>query len=598
MDLEQVRSESHTRDFQLQVRGEANQERRTVEVAFSSEEPYLRWFGYEVLDHSPESIRMARIKNRAPVLLHHDHREHIGVVESVTIDSDRRARAVVRFGNGEHASEVFNDVVDGIRSQVSVGYRVHEMILEKSGDDDEPVYRVTDWEPFEISIVSVAADPSVGVGRGEGTDMNNENLTRSERKKQSGALEKERERVSEILGIGKEFKYLDLAEKSVASGDSVEDFRAKMLKQLEVDNSVRNDLPYLDAMNQAGMGGDNSPYGRSMEQYSIVKLLRGLADPKELSHAGLELEISQDMQRTLGRSTSGVLVPWEALQTRATTIGGSGGNLKATELLAGNFIDVLRARSRVMSLGPTMLTGLLGDVAIPRKTASTSAYWIAGDGGDAVTESDPTFDQVTLSPKTVGGATTFSHKMIIQSTPDIETLVRQDLADMIAGEIDLKAIQGDGTGNTPIGVVNQTGINAQSFVAANPTWAEVTGMEALIAADNADVSSMAFLVTPAMVDHFKVTEKFSSTGITIWSDGREHGQGVVNGYRCLSSGNVPSGSVILADWSQLLIGMWGGIELAADGGGTNFLKGSVTVRVLADMDIAVRHPVSFCVGSN
>ena len=149
-----------------------------------------------------------------------------------------------------------------------------------------------------------------------------------------------------------------------------------------------------------------------------------------------------------------------------------------------------------------------------------------------------------------------------------------------------------------MGIINTAAINSTTFAAANPTWAEIVAMESAISADNADMSRMAYLTTQALVGHFKTTEKFSSTGQTIWTDGREHGQGVVNGYRCLSSGNITAGDVILGDWSQLLMGFWGGVELDADPYGTNFLKGSTTVRVLADVDFALRTPVSFCVSND
>ena len=222
-------------------------------------------------------------------------------------------------------------------------------------------------------------------------------------------------------------------------------------------------------------------YLRCLSVLSLVKVLRGISDPRQLPEAGLELEMSQDMQRVLGKRTQGVLIPYEALQTRATTIGGSGANLVGTDHLSGSFIDVLRNRSMVMSLGPTVLRGLVGDISIPKKSATTTAYWIAADDGDAVTASDPTLTGVDMSPNTVGGATTFSHKMLVQSSPDIEVLVRQDLADMIASEIDLKAISGTGSNNQPTGVLATSGIGTVDFAADNPTYAEIVQMETALA---------------------------------------------------------------------------------------------------------------------
>lgn len=139
---------------------------RTVELSFSSEEPVARWEGLEILDHAPGSIRTERLQNGAPLLMDHNTRDQIGVVESVKFGSDRKGRAVVRFSRSTRADDIYRDVVDGIRVNVSVGYLIHE--TRKEGEDS---YRVTDWEPYEISIVSVPADATVGVGRAADTTL-------------------------------------------------------------------------------------------------------------------------------------------------------------------------------------------------------------------------------------------------------------------------------------------------------------------------------------------------------------------------------------------------------------------------------------------
>ena len=139
-----------------------SEDARTVDVTFSTEtEKVERWFGIEILDHSPESVRMDRLNNGAAVLDSHDTRLQIGVVEDARIE-DGQGVATLRFSRSNHAEEIFQDVKDGIRSKVSVGYRVHSVVME-SRDDDKESYRVTDWEPFEISIVSVPADDDAGV---------------------------------------------------------------------------------------------------------------------------------------------------------------------------------------------------------------------------------------------------------------------------------------------------------------------------------------------------------------------------------------------------------------------------------------------------
>ena len=150
------------RELSLDIRS-ADPSSRTVELSFSSEEPVQRWFGTEILDHSRDAVDLSRLNTRGPLLMDHDTRDQIGVVEKARLDG-KRGIATVRFGNSQRAQEIFQDVQDGIRSLVSVGYRINKMQREAVEGDSETM-RATSWTPMEISIVSVPADPTVGIGR-------------------------------------------------------------------------------------------------------------------------------------------------------------------------------------------------------------------------------------------------------------------------------------------------------------------------------------------------------------------------------------------------------------------------------------------------
>ena len=152
-----------TREFAVE-RGAIDVAARTVELAFASEAPYERYWGIEILGCKPDQVRLGRLADGGALLLGHDPDEQIGVVESCRSDADGVCRATVRFSKSALGQEIFQDVVDGIRRQVSVGYLIHKVVLEKE-EDGVGTYRATDWEPYEVSIVSVAADPGVGVGR-------------------------------------------------------------------------------------------------------------------------------------------------------------------------------------------------------------------------------------------------------------------------------------------------------------------------------------------------------------------------------------------------------------------------------------------------
>ena len=153
-----------TRDMTFEVRAESiNEDARTVEMSFSSDEPYERWWGVEILDHKSSAVRLGRLNGSAALLMDHNIRDQVGVVEKAWIKG-KKGYAIVRFGKSARAEEIWQDVKDGIRKLVSVGYRIHELILDKE-KDGQATYRATDWEPYEISIVAVPADTTVGVGR-------------------------------------------------------------------------------------------------------------------------------------------------------------------------------------------------------------------------------------------------------------------------------------------------------------------------------------------------------------------------------------------------------------------------------------------------
>jgi HK97 family phage prohead protease len=113
------------------------------------------------------AVNLERLSSgRANLLVNHDPGDWVGVIESARIDGkDKVGRATVRFGSGARATEVFNDVRDGILSSVSVGYRREDMKLTRSSEEDGDEYTVTRWMPFEVSLVTIPADETVGVGR-------------------------------------------------------------------------------------------------------------------------------------------------------------------------------------------------------------------------------------------------------------------------------------------------------------------------------------------------------------------------------------------------------------------------------------------------
>jgi HK97 family phage major capsid protein/HK97 family phage prohead protease len=643
--LQELRKETQRREAKV---GHIDVEARTVELSFSSEIEYQRWWGIEVLGHDATEVRLGRLQDNAAVLWNHNWDDQRGVVVpgSVTIGDDRKGRAVARFATDDDGEKLFQRIVDGIVTKVSVGYVIHGLKLVEEREDVD-VYRVTDWEPHEISMVSVPADGSVGVGRGlekpqeEATGksadtapgsektpvertqqtllrMNEKmniktlrdgagNLVRAE-VDESGSIVKvlevleaagadrrglddERTRVRSITDLGKTYGKADMALQYVAEGKTAEDFQRALLHDFA---AQRGQKPLDEQQRDANIGMT----GKEVRNFSIMRAIRALANPESKAFrdaAAFEFEASRTAAELYGKNPKGIIIPNDVLASRAFSVTtANGGNAAgaaavAHELLDGSFIGLLRKKAWVMRRART-LAGLVGNVDIPRQNASGSAYWV-GEGG-APTPGSPGVDQVAFTPKTVGAYTDITRRLMLQSTPDAEFLVRDDLLKILALEIDRVSIYGSGSANQPLGVKNITGINAVDFAAANPTFAEVVAMETAIALDDADVEAMSYAFNATMRGHFKTTAKLGAgTSATIWEQGN-----TVNGYEANVSNQVAAGDAFFGNWQDLVIAMWGGLDLIVDTASLS-TSGGLRLIALQDVDMNVRHKESFCWGS-
>ena len=582
-----------------------DEDARTATLAFASETPYERIWGIEILDVTATSMRQGRLRSGANLLVDHDWKDVVGVVESVEIGADRVARAVVRFGKSARAEEVWQDVRDGIRRNVSVGYMVHKAQLVETKDGLE-TYRVTDWEPFEISLVSVPADATVGVGRsaddaGDPTEApaaveqaaaasdSEAQPQPSEEKAMTEKVEviEQRNHAAEITKIAATIPGgAELAMSAIQRGLTVEQFQREAIEKL-----ASKPVPTAD------IGMDK----KEVKRYSLMRALNALANPtdaKAQRDAAFEREVSDAVAQKLGKQARGFLVPFE-VQKRDLVVGTptAGGNLVATDLLAGSFIEVLRNAMVLPGLGTQMLTGLVGNVAIPKQTGAATAYWVAESS--APSESQQTIGQVTMSPKTVGAYTEISRKLLLQSSIDVESMVQSDLAAVLGLAIQQAAISGTGTSNEPAGLLTLiTPSVAGGPDGAAPTWAHIVELESDVAVANALVENMAYLTNAKVRGKLKTTSKVSGQNGFVW----ESGDTPLNGYRAAVTNAVPSNltkgsgtnlsAIIFGNFRDLVIGMWGGLDLMVDPY-TGSTSGTVRVVALQDVDVAVRYTESF-----
>jgi HK97 family phage major capsid protein len=595
---------------------EISEDKRTVNLAFSSEEPYDRSFGTEILSHNPQDVDFSFIASgKAPLLLNHDLEKQIGVIEEAKIsDADKVGRAVVRFGRSKLADEVFRDVIDGIRSNVSVGYEIMKMDRVKDDDEDEdkPTYRVN-WKPLEASIVSIPADTTVGVGRSRydnSTDQDShketiEVITREntmEKQKENPKVETsqvnveeqiakarkdETARIKEISSLGGKHNCKDLADKAINDGTNLAQFRGVVLNKL-------GEAKPLDKKDEVGLSNKEN------RDYSIVKAIKAMTTGN-WSGAELEKEASDEISRKTGKTPRGIYIPSDLRWKRDLIQGvaGDGGNLVATNLLAGSFIEALRANMVVKQAGALFLSGLVGEVAIPAQNAVNSASWVAENA--AVTEVNTTYRQVTMAPKTLGTFTDISRHLMHQSTPAIETIVRNDIIKTLSNEVDKKAIQGDGTSNTPTGILSTSGIGAVAMGTNGDqgTWAKVVETWKEVATDNANIGALAWVTSPLQISRFMSTVKVAtSDSVMIMND-----QNKLMGFNVFSTTNSPDNltkgtasgtcsALTFGNFNDLIVGEWGSLDLSVDPY-TNAAKGGTRIIGLYDVDVAVRHAESF-----
>jgi HK97 family phage major capsid protein/HK97 family phage prohead protease len=617
-DLEgQLLKRSEVVDFTV------SEDERTIEFPFSSEYPVARYFGNEVLQHDIRSADLTRLNDAAPLLFNHDPDRVIGVVERAWIDGQKkRGYATVKFSRNSFAQEVMADVKDGVLRNVSFGYAINDMEQRGSGE-----FIATSWAPYEISVVSIPADPTVGVGRSLETDPaapaasptpeiepevpmeNTPDLSAVRAEAAAEAAKAERSRIAGITALAAKHGMDDLGRQLVEGGRSLDEARAAVLDKLGI-KPIETVAP-VEMADQERAG------------YSITAGIRAMLTGDWSSReAGLVRDISREVEKSgISKTTErSFFVPFSALSgqraTYVTSGATTGGNLVQTDLMDQDFIEFLRNNGVMLQLGVRTMPGLVGNVAIPRRSGVASTYYLSTQT-TAITQSESTFDQVTLAPKNLAALSKYSRQTLLQGTPGIEELVRRDLTDGINLAIDLGILNGSGASGQPTGILQTSGIGS---VAMGTNGAAIT-MEKVVDLESA-VMNVNGAVNPgnvAYLSNYKVLaalKKLRAGGSTTGdgpflfnTDGATLGRGPtpanLNGYPLASTNQVPSnlvkgssGSVcsalLMGDFSQAMVGFWGnGLEITVGEDQDDFSKALTSVRGIVTYDVAVRDPKSF-----
>jgi HK97 family phage major capsid protein/HK97 family phage prohead protease len=605
-----------------------------LSFAASSERPVERYFGNEVLSHDPASIRMERMTTgAAPLLFNHDANDPVGMIDSAKAVNGRLMVDAHLF-NTTRAAEVEQMIAGGLRN-VSIGYRLNT-IEENKADD---TFRATDWEPFEVSIVTVPADPSVGIGRGQGdafevrmvrsapiiSSVSTPAVSANLKEPKMGdpisavagnnaevpkitAVEAESQRRAGIIALCKANKIDGRVEAGwIEGGERFEDTCDKNGDVIH--KGIASQI--LDVMEERSKSKPSGAAAlglssKETQRFSIVKAIRAMRfggqTPKLLQDAAFELECSRTVAAQLNRElTSSILVPTEVLQrplgegaTRAmaTTPGSKGGYLVNIENMG--FIDILRNRSVAMRMGARQLSGLTGNVFFPRQTGKVSVTWQAGEG-TSVTAADQALGQLSMTPHTCIALTDVSEQLLRQSSVSAEQFIMADLAaDVAIDGVDAAVISGTG-GAQPLGIKNTTGVTTGQD-SASATYAKVLAFVSTAGAANAIRGNPGFITTTAGAAKLMTVQRFTSTDTPVWEGNMLDGQLVK--FNAMSSEQVPAANLIFGSWDECVIGDWGVLELSTDNGGTRFNQAQVGIRALWMVDVMLRYPQAFVVSTN
>lgn len=636
--------------------GKGGQESYRASVSSETADVVLRWFDErsadwieveQVLLHGEENVDLARFNDNAMILFNHDRDDYVGVMRKAEI-VNRRLMVDFDFAARAAAQERKVDVDNGTLRHTSIGALIHDYELREIKDGDKTVsYRmdVTRWEPIEASIVTAPADRTVGINKGvkdalmgriqrdfQGTGdnpfkrsekMNPENHDKPAdkpnpviafgaddvEKANADGIAAERQRMNELDAAADLVVGLDPVARQEAVraairdgktpsefirelGDRAKELKGKPTEPTEADEA-KNPLRYLDLSE-----GDK-------KTYKLSRLMDGILAGE---HDGLEFECARELSKRRGDKkppTRGgepsFSIPYDILNDgrRGMLDGrmlsrevntGNAGELVGTLHKADSFIDTLRDRSVVLGLGAMVLPNLVGSVDIPQKDTNAVYGWVAEgvDGNDT----DVTFSTKELRIHTASGGIGYTRRMLKQGTPNIEPIVYNDLITGAALLIDSAAIAGSGVGQIPQGILNTAGINTVTWTAADGfQWKDAVSFATKLAEDNALMNDPAFILTPAFYETMQTTKKDAGSGIFLLGD-----NGRLNGYRVVRKTGDLGDNILFGDFSQLILGFWEMLELSLDSA-TKAASGGSIVRAWIDMDVNVRHAVSFVKGS-
>jgi HK97 family phage major capsid protein/HK97 family phage prohead protease len=579
----------------------------------SSEAPVERWWGEEVLSHEKGAIRLDRAKRGAmPLLFNHDMGDPIGIIDAARIEDGRLVVDAHLFETARGAEVA--QMLDGGLRNVSIGYRINVVEEDKKANR----FTATDWEPYEVSIVTVPADPSVGIGRGlPGETLEVRMVTTSvatisttaqpakvtEVEKTNAAAGASAEIQVRIEGGGNAAAELETgrqrAIRNLCSSCKIEDaIRDMWLSSGQSIDKVSDDIVEIVRQRESNNPKVATAIGLSAREARSFSFGRALlsAASGDWKNAGFELECSRAVYSKTGKpiEANRFMIPYEVQvvprehlpgrnQRDLTVASGSGGGfLVGTD--NQSFLELLRNRTVAYRLGAVRLPGLVGSVTIPKQTGAATPVWLANESS-TLTESAQTFGQLALSPKSVGAYVEISRQLLLQSSPAAEQIAMADVAQVASIAVDLGVIAGSGAAGQPTGIVNTGGIGA--FTGTTLGAAGVLDAQADVIGANVVPLAPAYVTTAAVAALLMARPELPTTGTTrLWQGSMLDGS--LFGLPATVSAQMSAATALFGDWSKVVVGEWGALEIETNPY-ANFQAGIIGVRSIITIDVGVRY---------
>ena len=632
--------------------GKDKKTERVVRCSISSETPYARYMAdpesgewvkaLEVLGHGPGEIDDTRMRDG--LVIQDDHYgDQIGIMDKPEV-KDGKICGTIRFGHSQKARDIEADALDGIKRNMSVGYIVNE--YKRDGVDAAtglPIFRVTNWTPYEASFVNVPADTNIGVGRAEADETTSRTAARpaAESTNKKGIQIMDKPTTSGYTAEQKT-KIREMASAAHVSGEEVadiltsersfEEIREELLNRREKYLAELAKKPAKPA-EEARAVIDESNKAKIRQKYDFAKVLRYYAEVAESKYSSIDIaferEVSDELAKQTGRAVQGILLP-DFVGNRAAAnasdggltlgtpgyaddaatgggisgIGGAGKNLIETLLLAGQFIDALVATLVLREqLGAEVLTGLVGNISIP-KGGSISGGWVAE--GSNVAKKNPTFGQITATPHTYGAYVDITRKLLLQSSVNVQAKVLEWLLYACAAGIETAAFQGAGTSGAPTGLC--TALNSAATAWSNaPTFDKIVDLVAAVKTANAYKPSMKFVGNSgvwaklAKTRDYEVLTDGASTPKNVGAIGGsvrllDTATNKVIGRDFVEANLMPAAKLLFGDFTQLSVCLWSGTDIIVDPY-ANDTNGGLRLVALQDSDILIKRPESFALAT-